>query len=363
MRKILYISDVNSEEPIFHSQVVPHIEELKKYYEVILFGMSRGDRYSYDYKYNSIRGDYFSLISYYNFLRQKNKLFDYINSMKIDCIYSRGCRGGLIGYYLKKYIFNGNIKLINDVRGDVFDEHKYNIFKKIIFYFTVKIIINNADIIFYVSSYLRKKFTRIFKGNMETAIFPTFVPDNKFVFNQKIREEYREKLGYNKDQLVLLYSGNLAKWQNTDIILKAFSKCTNNQIKLLFLTKDEAIIELVSRNKNKDNITYMSVDYKEIQNFYFAADYGLLIRDNIDTNRCSSPTKFSEYINSGLIIISTDIEADYIDFIKENQFNNVLISKKDELEFIFNNLKNAERNNLQINTLSSIVDLQRIYFN
>lgn len=363
MIKILYISDVNSEEPIFHSQVVPHTEELKKHYEVILLGMSRGDKYSYDYTYSSIRGDYFSFISYYNFLRQKNKLSNYINSMKIDFIYSRGCRGGLIGCYIKKCIFNNNIKLLNDVRGDEFDEHKYNLLKKLIFYFSFRIIIKNANTIFFVSSYLHKKYTRIFKCNLETAVFPTFVPDSKFVFNEMIRDEYREILGYNKDHIVLLYSGNLAKWQNTDMILKAFSKCTNKQVKLLFLTKDQAIIKLVSNNINKYNITHINVDYKEIQNFYFAADYGLLIRDNTDTNRCSSPTKFSEYVNSGLIIITTNIEADYINSIKEKKIKNVLLQNKYELEFILNDLKKDERNNIQINTLSSIVHLQRKYFN
>ena len=50
-----------------------------------------------------------------------------------------------------------------------------------------------------------------------------------------------------------------------------------------------------------------------------------------------------------------------IDFIKKNQFNRVLLNKKDELEFIFNNLKKTERNNLQFNTLSSIVESQKKY--
>lgn len=362
MKKILYISDVNSNEPIFHSQVLPHIEELRKYYKVILVGMRRNDEYPYDYAYSSIKGDYVPLISYFNFLKQKNKFRVFIKSIKIDLIYSRGYRGGLVGSFVKMYIFNRKIKLVNDVRGDAFDEDKDRLLTKISFYFNMRIIINNADVIFFVSSYLRNKYLRIFKFNLQTAICPTFVPNSKFVFDQNKRDEYRQKLGYKKEQIVLLYSGNLAKWQNVDVILDAFSNCTNKNIKLLFLTKDKAVKELVLKNKNKDNIMVLSVDYNNIHNYHFASDYGLLIRDNTDTNRCSSPTKFSEYINSGLVIISTDIEADYVDFLKQKQLNMILINKKSELELVFNNLERVKRNAIEINTVSSVVELQNQYF-
>lgn len=361
MLTILYISDVNSNEPIFHSQVVPHIVELKKSYNVILVGMCRGETYTYDYSYRSIPGDYILPLAFVNFLRQKQQLSRFLK-LRIDIVYSRGFRGGLIGSFIKTFILRQGIKHINDVRADVLDEHKDSILKRNSFNLSIKYVFKNSDVLFFVSSKLRDKYVKVFNFNKLTATCPTFVPDGKFIFDQNIRIKIRQKLGYKDDDVVLLYSGNLAKWQNADLILEAFSQCRNKCIKLLFLTKDMSVNKLITNNENKAHITILSIEYQDIQNYYFAADYGLLIRDNTDTNKCSSPTKFSEYMNSGLPIIATEIESDYVDYLKKEQVNKILLPHKNLLAETINGLSQIERNKVEVNTLKKVVELQRIYF-
>jgi glycosyltransferase involved in cell wall biosynthesis len=366
MKTILYISDVNASESIFHSQVLPHINELRKYYDVNLICLSRGEQqHHYDYSYASLSGDYSKIVAYINFLKNRRTLEEYLKHKSIDLIYSRGFRGGLVGVFIKKHIYKDKIKLLNDVRGDVIEEHKVldSFFKSLlmqfIFNISIKYIFKNSNGLFFVSSYLRDKYIIKYNFRKRTEICPTFVPDNKFEFSPKIREQYRMQLGYAQDDIVLLYSGNFAKWQNVDVILEAFENSSRSNYKLLVLTNDKKIENLIMLNKNRDNIKILFVNYESIENYYFAADYGLLIRDDIDTNRCSAPTKFSEYINSGLILISTDIPADYIDYLKNNSLFYKLIKEKENLGTLINNLEAVKRNNIKVNTLSQLVNLQK----
>lgn len=362
MKTILYISDVNSNEPIFHSQVVPHVNALKKYYKVILLGMSRNDNFNYDFAYNSVKGDMHLPIAFYNFIQNKKITFKFLDNSNIDLIYSRGFRGGILGILLKKKYFNNSIKVINDVRADILDEHKENFINKNSFYLTSKYVINNSDVLFFVSTYLKNKYVKKFKFNGVTEICPTFVPDGKFIYNEEVRKNIRKQLDYSDQDIVLLYSGNLAKWQNVEVILDAFEKTTNPLLKLLILTKDKGIKDIINNHSKKEKIQTLSVNYDQIQDYYYASDYGLLIRDNTPTNICSAPTKFSEYINSGLNILGTQIDSDYCSFLKQNRLDNYLIKNKDELDKLFNVLDQPTRNNIEINTLSSIVNKQKLKF-
>ena len=368
MKQILYISDVNASEPIFHSQVVPHVNELRKFYDVKLLCLSRGEQYNYDYNYSSVLVDYSIWVSYVNFKRNQTKLFDYLERNNFDLIYSRGFRGGILGALTKKYFYRKKIKLVNDIRGDALDELELldsffvKLIMKFVFNRTTKFIFKYSDGLHFVSSYLRNKYCSIYKYKGKTEICPTFVPDDKFKFSETIRKEYRANLGYVVEDIVLLYSGNLAKWQNVDVILEAFEKCKDPAIKLLIITKDVRIEEMINSNNNKENIKLFTSDYNCIQNYYFTADYGLLIRDDIDTNRCSAPTKFSEYINSGLILISTNILSDYTDYLKSSSLSYVLINEKEELAAAMNSLTKKERNNVKVNTLSQLIDIQKLFF-
>lgn len=363
MKKILYISDVNDNESIYHSQVVPHVTELRKYHEVHLIVLSRSSEASSIksnfYQYISRPGDYFYPIAVSNFFLQKKRVSRFVSNKNIDLIYSRGSRGGLLGVLIKRHILYEDVLLLNDVRADVMDEHKRNIIKKNIFNHTNRIVYSEVDLLFLVSNYLKNKVCNTYHFDKNKAfVFPTFVPSGKFEFNQQNRIEIREKLGFKLDDIVIIYSGNFASWQNIDTILYAFSRTRNHKIKMLILTKETNAIERTSKYQiDKERIRLVNSSYDEIHRYYHAGDFGILIRDNTDTNKASAPTKFSEYVNSGLRLIINSIEADYVETFKSNQLSGHLLQKKEDLLDCFDkiDLNYIEKNKLTINTLNKIV--------
>ncbi len=358
-KTILYISDLNSTEPLFHSQVFPHVNAMRNYFNIVLLGMTRGDDFNYDFSYKSMRGDLFFPIAVINFMIQYRSLKKYVKARDIDLIYSRGFRGGLVGILLKKFFLKNKVQLLNDVRADILDEHKHNLLKFIAFWVSCKIVINKSNILFFVSSNLRNLYLAKFKFEGESAIFPTFVPSGKFEFLDARRFEIRKLLGYSEKDIVVLYSGNLASWQMVNTIISSFNKSNNLKIKLLILTKDDKISSYVSGSKRLGDINFRSVDYSEINNYYCAADIGVLLRENISTNRCAYPTKLSEYVNSGLAVITTRMDSDYIRFLTINNLDQFIINNFQDLTSLFDALVELPvRRPVKLNILDDIVENQ-----
>lgn len=362
MKTILYISDVNASEPIFHSQVLPHLNELREFYNVKLLGMSRGEDYQYDFTYQSTSGDYVKSAAAFNLKKNYNALNNFLKENEFDMIYSRGIRGGILGGLIKNKFYLKKISLINDVRGDVLDEHKNNYLKLFLLNQSNKFVFENSDKLFFVSSYLKEKYCKKYNLSLGAAyVCPTFVPDNKFDFNEKNRIRIRKNLEYSSEDIVIVYSGNLARWQNIELVLKAFSNSTNMQLKLLILTKATNIMDVLKKsNCDLSRISTKNVTYEDIEKYYHAGDFGILIRDNTDTNKCAAPTKFSEYVNSGLALIINRIESDYVDTFENLKIEGVVLEGKEDLNKYFNklNLSLLKRNYLKINVLSDVVNIQ-----
>jgi len=170
--------------------------------------------------------------------------------------------------------------------------------------------------------------------------------------------KYRKKLGYKASDIVVVYSGSLAKWQNFDFILKSFNDSENDNLNLLILTKDiESATKKTSTSEKKDSIKLYSVDYHEVPNFLNASDYGLLIRDINETNLNASPTKFGEYINSGLTVIINKIDSDYYKQAIKLNLNVIILQNKHELSNVLNSLNpvNTGINPISINNAKEIV--------
>lgn len=367
MKSILYISDLAEQAPLFHSQVLPHVKELRIYFEVTLLVMRRPGKEvtanENEINYQSLKGDYIRPVSFFNFLGQHRKLSDRIRHKTFDLIYSRGARGGLAGAFIKRYIFRNGVPMLNDVRGDSLDGMKESLMNRLIVNQTNKSIIRNSDILFMVSSFLKNKICSTYQFDENKAfVFPTFVLDGKFDFDPANRAAIRSQLQFSFDDIVIVYSGNLASYQNVETIISAFTSTTNKRLKLLFLTQDQAIYDIVKKLKVRDeNIKVMNVRYGEIEKYYHSADYGVLIRDDIDTNKSASPTKFSEYINSGLAVIINSIDAEYVRQFKSKKLKGILLENKHDLLNCFNMMNGAvqERNTDKINLLSEVVKKQK----
>jgi glycosyltransferase involved in cell wall biosynthesis len=357
--KIIYISDLKQNEALFNSQIKKQIKELEMYFDVKVIGIDNEYSSILDLKIEHYKGDFIWPIVKFKLKFDKN-LNEILDNFSPKLIYSRGLRGGLIGLYMKKYHLK-NIKLLVDHRADILAEpQNKNILKNTILKNSLKALFKETDVIFTVSDYLALKYLKMFdNNNCNFYTFPTFVPDKKFIFSNEIREKKRIDLRLKDSDILLLYSGNYAKWQNVDFIIEIFTKASeiNKNLKLMILTSDISL-KFKAASFENENIFVKQSSYEQIDSYYFASDYGLLIRDDDEINRCAYPTKFSEYVNSGLCLIITKVKSNfYKDFIDQRLSGICLESKFDLLKTLIS-LKKNKKYFTKINTMSKLVHNQ-----
>ena len=237
MKSILYLSDLNSKDPIFHSQVIPHVSALRNSYTINLVCFSIHSKNSIEENvliYRSVRGGYDIFFSFINFIINYKFLKRELGNKEFDIIYGRGLKGGMLAIFVKLILNKGKGKTVFDCRADILDENPNLFFRilslKVSLYFLFRFI----DYSFFVSTFLRDKYVYNFSFDISRSfVFPTFVPDDKFKFCFQNRAKLRNLYSISNDQILLVYSGNLAPWQNLNFILDSFSKTVNPILVLL----------------------------------------------------------------------------------------------------------------------------------
>lgn len=152
-------------------------------------------------------------------------------------------------------------------------------------------------------------------------VVPCTLSDN-FIFDLPTEQQLKENkklLGYNENDIVIVYSGSSAAWQSFDLVddllLSIFEK--NANVKLLMLTHP------VNKNSKvykafENRIKTLWVNPEEVRDYLIGCDYGIMFRQNTITNKVASPVKFGEYLSCGLkVIISNDL-GDFTKFSEAN---------------------------------------------
>ena len=142
----------------------------------------------------------------------------------------------------------------------------------------------------------------------------------------------REKSGFKKEDIVLVYSGSSAGWQSfslvDDFLHELFSK--NVHVKLFFLS-DAPPSESRTFKKFPDRINTQWLKPEDVSSLLITADYGILIRESSITNKVASPVKFAEYLACGLQVLISEGIGDFTDFVK-----------KEHCGLIFNEVTNLQ---------------------
>ena len=159
----------------------------------------------------------------------------------------------------------------------------------------------------------------------------------KVVINDDVCFNYRNKLGYNKDDKVFIYSGSVAGWQSLDLLNKFLENLLmmSDKNKILFLSDaDEHILYL--KSKFSGQVVNIKVSQNQVSNYLLAGDYGILIREQSDTNKVASPVKFAEYLACGLGVVISDNLGDYSSFVTSHScgmlYQNFSMHKYDKVE-------------------------------
>lgn len=148
--------------------------------------------------------------------------------------------------------------------------------------------------------------------------------------------QQRNKLGYQSDDIVMVYSGSVAAWQSFELILNFATKTLhgNPKLKFLFLSDiNTHVSELIKAFPNR--VSCFKVAVHQVPQILMACDYGLLIREDSVTNQVASPVKFAEYLACGLKVIISPKLGDFSDFVLSEQlgvfYNSITKLKKPEI--------------------------------
>lgn len=162
------------------------------------------------------------------------------------------------------------------------------------------------------------------------TVMPTFVDTSRFRFSRQLRDSCRERLGLS-DRIVLVYSGGTARWQHLDAVVRLFTGL-KRQVKplfMLFLSHNVSRLkEIIGDRIHPSEVKVIQVPHREVAEYLFAADIGVLLRDDRLTNRVASPIKFSEYMCCGLPCILSENIGDTAEVVRSGRAGMVLPSER-----------------------------------
>jgi glycosyltransferase involved in cell wall biosynthesis len=186
-------------------------------------------------------------------------------------------------------------------------------------------ILRAADATITVSHKMRSEYEKRYGFKLaNNSVLPTSVDTDVFYFDDKVRNEVREKL-LIADNFVFIYSGGMSKWQCIEETV-AFYKTIQNDHRflalrpiLLLLVWDEhfRLQPLLVKYGIKEGAYCLRVEHEAVARYLMAADAGIIFRENVSTNIVSSPTKVGEYLNSGLPVLCTPYIGDISGIVDE----------------------------------------------
>jgi Glycosyl transferases group 1 len=159
-------------------------------------------------------------------------------------------------------------------------------------------------------------------------LYPCCADADQFSFSAETRDTLRAKLGI-AGKTVLVYSGGIEmSWHIPDKVFELFASLEKRHENYFFivLTPHQVLAERY-RNQygiSKDNCLITSVKNSEVVNYLCAADAAVLLREDVLMNNVASPTKFAEYVMSGLPVIISEHVGDFSEFVRTNNIGLVL---------------------------------------
>lgn len=237
------------------------------------------------------------------------------------------------------------VVLIFEARGAGNEENQHNNkdkklslkgkIKKYISTTSEKILIKKSHRIICVSNALRNYYVKKFKIKEERfSVFPGAADSDMFFYDEKIKKQFREKLGLNDNDLLMAYSGRLEmSWEIPDKIFDFFKFLNNKNenFKLLLITPDIKEAEkLIKQYEFENKVIALSSNFKEVNNYLNASDVGLLLREDVVMNNVASPTKFAEYLLAGLPVVISKGVYDFAEVINNTGYG-IVVEELDKI--------------------------------
>jgi glycosyltransferase involved in cell wall biosynthesis len=187
--------------------------------------------------------------------------------------------------------------------------------------------VTHADHVLCVSTPLRDKLVALHGLDPSRAsVVPCVADADKFGPAAAEREALRRDLGV-ADRFVVVYPGRFGTWHYTDetfAVVRGLMDA-DPSVYFLVLTPDlDAARALAAAKLPAGRYEIRSARHDEVPRYLRAADLGVLLRAPHPLNEVACPTKFAEYVMTGLpVLISAGI-GDCSGFVVSNQSGAVL---------------------------------------
>ncbi|MTH17510.1 hypothetical protein [Flavobacterium sp. LC2016-01] len=204
-----------------------------------------------------------------------------------------------------------NKKLVIDLHGVVPEELEFYNRNILSWFFSIieRRLINTVSVMIYVNTTMKDYYLNKYKklAKKENYVCPiltknVFAQDNDFDI-----DAFKSEIGILENNIVFIYSGNIQKWQNFDMVIDSINKLNNVNYKFIILTNEinavnKIILDRCNESKRKQILVF-SVSPKELSKYYSISHYGYILRDDHILNRVAMPTKLIEYLYFGIVPI------------------------------------------------------------
>jgi len=222
---------------------------------------------------------------------------------------------------LKKIVFDGRSAMAAEI-GE-YDVFPVEYLRKNVKNFE-KLAVNNSDFRMAVSQKLVDYWREHYGYEGKSHVIIPCTLDSKY-FNKNTFEFAEEvplckkEMGIKDEDIVLVYAGSTAPWQSFELLEKALVPLMekNENVKLLFLSK-ETPDNLRLQQKFGNRVIIKWLNHNQVPAYLMCCDYGILLREQSDTNKVASPTKFAEYLYAGLPVLISANLGDFSEFVQQH---------------------------------------------
>ncbi len=314
MKKIHYITFIDSYSGIYQSQVIDVVKFLNDNFDVdvqlfafVPLRMWKEQKSKITHSYPKAK--VFPILGSISKWKRNKLYFNFISN-KQNCI----CRGpmafALASEFYKNKIYDGRAAVEAEIK-------EYNVTGNSdldkIFIDAENKAIQQADYFISVSKKLVEFWEEKLKREISDKHYSLIPCTLTSLANTSFSNQSSDKT------VRIVYAGGTGKWQSFDTVIKLLEEVLSQQenTEVLFLSKLNAQIE--SLQKKFPNRCFQKwVNHNQVYQELSRCDYGILIRDDKVTNRVASPVKFAEYLNAGLKVLITENIGDFSEFTKEH---------------------------------------------
>lgn len=196
--------------------------------------------------------------------------------------------------------------------------------------------------------------------------FLEMYPVSKYKY---MREKWRKRLKIKEGDTLFIISSGSSPWQllKENIALFQFYNNKFGHAKLLILTRHRDYARRICKTVNLDYKSYiiMTVNRSVYTDILMAGDVGLMLRDKKMTNFVAFPNKFSDYVFSNMLVVTSNID-DVCTIVKRYKIgikiDDIFKPSVKEIEILNTRLVNRSENIDKVYSLSKEVYKKYLYF-